>query len=394
VDVTFIAESMTSVIVAWNTDRESSSCVRYGTKGELDQATATDTTGVTSHFVRVGPVAPDHEYTFVVLSACGADTAESEQHTFVAESPAGTTMSGKAVTILKPGAICVTDTTATIAWSTDRACTTWVEYGDDDNWDSPAFPGRSEGECHEVCLTGLTPGTVYYFRVCAWDEYGGRVNVDGGTFETCIYPDVMPPAVPSDLVAVPSDEGVELSWTPCPDDDLLGYYIYRVESKIPEVPGVGFDGGRATRLNELPLESARYVDDGALESIGYVYAVTSIDDAGNESEPCDGVFALVVPPTAGQDEVAAVHLSVGLNPCYGVTTFNYVVPRGEHASLRIYSIGGKLVRDLTPEMRSKDVGVVTWKCRDGVSRRVGTGVFVCELACGEEVVRSKLTVLR
>jgi len=393
-DVTFIAESMTSVIVSWNTDRESSSCVCYGTKGELDHATVADTTGVTNHFVRVGPVAPDHLYTFVVLSACGADTAVSEEHTFMAESPVGTTMSGKAVTISKPGAICVTDTTATIAWSTDRACTTWVEYGDDDNWDSPAFPVRSEGECHEVCLTGLAPGTVYYFRVCAWDEFGGRVDVDGGTFETCVYPDMSPPGVPSDLLVLPRNGVVELTWTPCPDDDLLGYYVYRVDSKTPDVPGEGFDGGRAMRLNELPLSGADYVDNTALESFGYVYAVTSVDEAGNESEPCDGVFALVVPPASGEVEVGALHLVVGLNPCYGVTTFDYAVPHGERASMRIYSIGGRLIRDLTPEMHSKDAGAVTWKCRDGVSRPVGTGVFVCELACGEDVVRSKVTVLR
>jgi len=55
-------------------------------------------------------------------------------------------------------------------------------------------------------LTGLAPGTLYYYRVCAWDEFGGAVWQDGGTFETCERGD-------PDL---PGSSGLQLSIQPNP----------------------------------------------------------------------------------------------------------------------------------------------------------------------------------
>ena len=146
--------------------------------------------------IAVRPVAPRHEYTFVVLSACGADTAESAPFVFATELPNASTNDGKGVTIARPGIVCVTETTATIAWSTDRPCTTWVEYGTDRDLGSASFPLPSRGCTHEASLTDLAPGTLYYYRVCAWDEFGGPVYQDGGTFETCEFIDPDLPGSP------------------------------------------------------------------------------------------------------------------------------------------------------------------------------------------------------
>lgn len=204
-DIEAVSEYLHSIAVTWTTDRPSTSQVRYGTDGNLDRCTEADTTLVIDHFVRVRPVAPSHEYTLVVLSACGADTAESARFVFATDLPDASTSDGKGVTISRPGMVCVSDTAATVAWSTDRPCTTWVEYGTDENMGSSSFP--PPGGCtHEASLTGLVPGTLYYYRVCAWDEFGGAVWQDGGTFETC-------EDVNSDL---PGSAGLRLSIQPNP----------------------------------------------------------------------------------------------------------------------------------------------------------------------------------
>ena len=184
-DIEASSEYLHSIAVTWTTDRPATSQVRYGTNGNPDCCTEADTTLVIDHFVRVRPVAPSHEYTLVILSACGADTAESARFVFATELPDASTSSGKGVTISRPGIVCVADTAATIAWSTDRPCTTWVEYGTDKDLGSSSFPPRTGGCTHEASLTGLAPGTLYYYRVYAWDEFGGAVWQDGGTFETC-----------------------------------------------------------------------------------------------------------------------------------------------------------------------------------------------------------------
>jgi hypothetical protein len=179
------SERLNSIVVTWTTDRPATSQVRYGTEGDLDCCTEADPTLVIAHVVRVRPVAPTHEYTFVTLSACGADTAEGAPFVFATELPDVSSSDGKGVTIARPGIVCVADTAATIAWSTDRPCSTWVEYGIDEDLGSVSFSLPGGGCTHEASLTGLAPGTLYYYRVCAWDEFGGAVWQDGGTFETC-----------------------------------------------------------------------------------------------------------------------------------------------------------------------------------------------------------------
>ncbi|MCK4916393.1 MAG: hypothetical protein KAS89_09480, partial [Candidatus Eisenbacteria sp.] len=81
-DVAALAECVNSIVVTWTTDRPATSQMRYGTEGDLDCYTEVDPTRVIDHLVRVRPVAPRHEYTFVVLSACGADTAEGAPFVF------------------------------------------------------------------------------------------------------------------------------------------------------------------------------------------------------------------------------------------------------------------------------------------------------------------------
>ncbi len=205
-DVQVFSERLNSIVVTWTTDRPATSQMRYGTEGDLDCWTEVDPTPVVDHVVRVRPVAPTHEYTFVILSACGADTAEGAPFVFATELPDASSGEGKGVTITRPGIVCVADTAATIAWSTDRPCTTWVDYGPDEDLGSVSLPLPGGGCTHEASLTGLAPGTLYYYRVYAWDEFGGAVWGDGGTFETR-------ERVGSDL---PDFPGLQLSIQPNP----------------------------------------------------------------------------------------------------------------------------------------------------------------------------------
>lgn len=182
--VAFREVSATSVAISWTTDRAATSQVRYGTKGKFDLSTPADTSRVTEHEVLVEPVVPRTTYAFIVLSACGCDTASSAPGWFRTIGPPGLGLFAKGPTILRPGAEDVTETGAVIRWTTDRPCSTWVECGENGSF-ARSSQGTPVGECgYEAAFDGLEPGTEYTFRVCAVGASGGYTESPPHSFVT------------------------------------------------------------------------------------------------------------------------------------------------------------------------------------------------------------------
>lgn len=83
--------------------------------------------------------------------------------------------------------------------------------------------------------------------------------------------DVFPPKVPSGVTALAAANSVEVSWERSPDPDLKGYFVFR-----------SVNGGpleRQKELTSLPTYSDKNVEHGKK----YGYAITAIDQKGNES---------------------------------------------------------------------------------------------------------------
>ena len=90
--------------------------------------------------------------------------------------------------------------------------------------------------------------------------------------EASIVPrDIFPPAVPKGVQASSAPNSIELNWERNTEEDLSGYRVYRAEGngaleKIADV-------------SVVPSYSDRKVEAGKT----YRYAVTAVDQAGNES---------------------------------------------------------------------------------------------------------------
>ncbi len=86
--------------------------------------------------------------------------------------------------------------------------------------------------------------------------------------------DVTVPTAPVDVAGIGRATTIQLSWTPAPESDLLGYNIYRSTSA----------GGPFTKSNSVPTDRIAYYDDTPLLPLTrYYYQVTAIDSSGNES---------------------------------------------------------------------------------------------------------------
>jgi hypothetical protein len=99
--------------------------------------------------------------------------------------------------------------------------------------------------------------------------------------EACVeVRDIAAPAAPAGLAVLPREGGLDVLWSPSAEADLAGYRVYRA---------VG--DGRPERVAQTGLARASWLDEKAERGVVYRYAVTALDQAGNESDPTEPVEA-------------------------------------------------------------------------------------------------------
>ena len=174
----------TWAVIAWTTNVGSSSVIHYGT----DQNNLTQTAqqeyqrsesnrGV-NHRVHIKNLQPGTTYYFRVDSGQGESTgtnASSNVDHFTTKQ-AGQSQAADIHITDGPRVEHAADTWAVIAWTTDRGGSSRILYGTDANnlgqtAESPYSTGTGS-TTHRVRITGLQPGTTYYFVVDSGQAQG------------------------------------------------------------------------------------------------------------------------------------------------------------------------------------------------------------------------------
>lgn len=137
-------------------------------------------------------------------------------------------------------------------------------------------------------------GHVYSYTVRSVAQYPTDSVESADSEAVQVIPrDIFPPAPPRDLVAVlvPAagqvPVNVELSWAISTEADFAGYNIYRNEI-----------GTEPVRLNHGLLLTPTFRDMSVVVGGHYIYTVTAVDRAGNESGSSAAVTAAI--PKSGQ----------------------------------------------------------------------------------------------
>ena len=245
----------------------------------LDWTAATDNLGVVGYRVRrngavVGTpggtsftdlglsIGPVYSYTVSALDAAGNESAASSaveasiEDTSAPTVPAGLTATQRS------------DTEVDLTWSAatdDVGVSSYVVRRNGVQVGTPVTPSFTD--------QGLTIGPLYSYAVAARDAAGNESAPSTPVGITLA--DLTAPTVPAGLTAtVRSSSAIDLAWNAASDNvDVVGYVLRR-------------DG------NPIGTPSGTAYSDGGLDpDTSYLYAVSALDAAGNESAASTGVSA-------------------------------------------------------------------------------------------------------
>jgi fibronectin type 3 domain-containing protein len=122
--------------------------------------------------------------------------------------------------------------------------------------------------------TAVVNKKTYYYMVRAVDSPVRPWKESLDSPEASAMPrDLTPPKRPAGLTVVPGVGRIFLTWNENRERDLAGYFVYRSTKSRKEFE----------RLTDKPINRTTFSDDTVAPRILYYYAVTAVDDSGNES---------------------------------------------------------------------------------------------------------------
>ncbi|MGD0797326.1 MAG: fibronectin type III domain-containing protein [Acidobacteriaceae bacterium] len=209
----------TSATINWTTDLPSTALVNYGTTTSYGSSSPLSSTPATAHSITLNGLSPGTTYNFDVVSAGSANVnSTSANQTFTTASASAT-----APNISFLATFGFTNTSATITWSTDVPANTIVAYGATTALGQLTPVQTALSASHGVTLTGLDPGTTYYF-IC---ESTGANGVTGYSFMSNVTTTGPPPVAPiisNVTTSTPTSTSATITWTTdVPSNSLVNY---------------------------------------------------------------------------------------------------------------------------------------------------------------------------
>lgn len=165
----------------------------------------------------------------------------------------------------------ITHTSATITWITDVVATSVVNYG-------TTTPPTSQVEnltlvtSHSVTLSGLNPGTTYYYDVRSTDEAGNTTSDNNGglyyTFTTTVPPDTPTPMITGVQAIAITATSANIVWT--------------TDEPATSVVNYGNTTALDLTVSDATLVTSHSVPLSALDPMTtYYYEVQSTNERGN-----------------------------------------------------------------------------------------------------------------
>ncbi len=271
-NVTATAITSTSVTITWTTDQASTAQVNYGATTAYGSSSPVISTLQTSQSVTLTGLTPSTLYNFQVVSANSAGTvATSADYTFTTASP----VPAPVITAVAAGSL--TNTTATITWTTDEPSSSQVNYGPTTAYGSSSTLNSALVTSHSVTLTGLIAGTTYNFDVISANSGGSQSTSTNSTFTTTGTAGT--PVISSVASTAISTTSATITWTTDQATSSLVNY------------GTTTSYGSASSLDNTLKTNHSVTLTGLTAGTTYNFDVVSANSAGTQAISANNTFS-------------------------------------------------------------------------------------------------------
>lgn len=247
----------------------------------------------------------------------------------------------------------------------------------------PGTPGTTE----ELEVTGLEPGTRYYFAIRAEDD-AGNVSALSPTILVLTRGRDGAPIPPGNAHGWMSQGRINIEWDPSPDPAIVGYHVYRRPDGEPE---------ESSATTEL-VSGVTFIDESFEEGQGYTYRITSVDDLGAESTQSASTWLRA----AESVPAAAVIEKMYPNPVRGAVdvTFRIGIPEvgpgnpdGGRVTVDLYDVAGHRVARVFDDYVRPGVREVRWQPKAS-GRAFVPGMYVALVNASGSSATDRLVIAR
>jgi hypothetical protein len=191
----------------------------------------------------------------------------------------------------------ITNSGATITWTTNVAANSQVEYGTTAAYGQTTPVNNTLVTSHSVALSGLTASTQYHFRVKSADGSGNQAT--SGDFTFTSSSGATPPTISGVAAVSVTSSGATITWTTNVAADSQVEY------------GTTTAYGQSTQLNTTLVTSRSVVLSGLTASTQYHFRVKSASSSGLQATSNDFTFTTTA---------SAPSLTISAVAATGVTT--------------------------------------------------------------------------
>lgn len=213
-----------------------------------------------------------------------------------------------------PGDDSLTGTASQFDIRYSTAAITAANFASATRWTSGVPAPATPGSVQSVRVTGLTPGTTYWFAIKTGDDVPNWSLISNIVQKTTTaVPDTLRPAPIAIAATVQSDTSVSVQWTAVGDDSLTGTATsYDLRYSTSPITSANF--ASATAVSNEPVPAVA----GTVQSLvvhplqrqtTYYFAIKATDESGNVSAMSN------VPSVTTTDSLAPAaitNLTVGL----------------------------------------------------------------------------------